>query len=501
MALPPYSDAQTASAFPHLLPYPLSKQCLYRRLLSAEQPNPGKLLDAEPLSYCREFFLRAQMTNVVKHNSKPLPEEIERNLGLPSLSISSQLAKSFLKEGFQHSHRSGLTTGNAPQNFELVAGALPLFGPDNSCSYHLQKNKDFPQRRFSLKLTRLRDRLRMRPLSPSKMCTSSASATYMGVSAITQRPPHLPLVHRQLGYRQPVQPLQALPYPRCPSLLPTYPHVDLAAGPSTLVHEEQLSKPFEVAQQSPARHCADVDVKSYTPERTSPPVGIQRVSAQQGSQSPGLQSSRHTVCVPGARSTFPHPVPNRGMSSSCACSGVASSAHREPLKERSKSVVEANCVRPAYPAEAQLNEASLHGKGNLDCTKTLLSPCNLGAEGGAQQRGAWPCPSSWISVPSRGIGSQPLQQRGSPPRIIPGPRSLSATRVSVREERDGPVAATPARLLPRESDAEAAEPRTSTFYAKVERETKESFLESSPVEVSRPSPHHQDLWQYAVHER
>lgn len=92
---------------------------------------------------------RSQLPDVLRHNNKPPPEEVEKQLELPPGTLSCQLANYLLYPAVS-GQRSGVTTSNAPQNSEGLNLAWPAPHGAGGCCYHLHKPPP-PPRAFSVK--------------------------------------------------------------------------------------------------------------------------------------------------------------------------------------------------------------------------------------------------------------------------------------------------------------------------------------------------------------
>ncbi|KAL8273689.1 hypothetical protein Esti_002401 [Eimeria stiedai] len=128
----------------------------------------------------REFMARSQLPDVLRHNNKPSPDEVEKQLELPPGALSCQLAN-YLLQPTVAGQRSGVTTSNAPQNCDTLNVPWPASHGGGGCCYHLHKPTP-PAKVFSVraKLQQLKQRFSARSSiaaasSPSAQPPSSAA--------------------------------------------------------------------------------------------------------------------------------------------------------------------------------------------------------------------------------------------------------------------------------------------------------------------------------------
>lgn len=92
---------------------------------------------------------RSQLPDVLRHNNKPPPDEVEKQLELPPGTLSCQLANYLLHPAVA-GQRSGVTTSNAPQNSDSLNLTWPTPHGTGGCCYHLHKPPP-PPRAFSVR--------------------------------------------------------------------------------------------------------------------------------------------------------------------------------------------------------------------------------------------------------------------------------------------------------------------------------------------------------------
>ncbi|CDI82236.1 hypothetical protein, conserved [Eimeria acervulina] len=113
---------------------------------------------------------RSQLPDVLRHNNKPPPDEVEKQLELPPGTLSCQLANYLLHPAVA-AHRSGVTTSNAPQNSDSLNLPWPAPHGVGGCCYHLHKPPQ-PPRTFSVRarLQQLIQRFAGKPATPAIGC-------------------------------------------------------------------------------------------------------------------------------------------------------------------------------------------------------------------------------------------------------------------------------------------------------------------------------------------
>ncbi|PFH34890.1 hypothetical protein BESB_069230 [Besnoitia besnoiti] len=353
----------------------------------------------------REFLVRSQLADVVKHNSKPPPEEIERQLGLSPATISSQLTKSFLTAGFQHYQRSGMTTGNAPQNFEPINCPPALSCADGSCCYHL--HKEVPPRRFSLmpKLFRFRDRMR----NSAPVNIKFPSSVLANTNFCNRIPPSLPLPVAvgggvrgggPYGYCRESADLPQVPPAYSAAMPPCRP--DAAQGEAasgyTYTVEEHPSHPYGGGFGPAASSRPLLEIRPY---QVSAGPRAQGPSAQQGD---GVGNPDHGNVVrlePESEKRCSHIIQNRASPPSGGASAPLGAAFDAGLtgdgfrsRSRPKSIAESNPAQPGSVGDPPGGELSVK-EAYLREPQRALSP--LDARGSLASKSAWPAPSSWVS--------------------------------------------------------------------------------------------------------
>ncbi|KFG58391.1 hypothetical protein TGRUB_216285 [Toxoplasma gondii RUB] len=353
----------------------------------------------------REFLLRSQLTDVVKHNTKPPPEEIERQLGLPATTISSQLTKTFLTAGFQHYQRSGMTTGNAPQNFEPINCPPSLSRTDGSCCYRL--HKEVPPRRFSLmpKFFRFRDRMRNNASYNIKFPPPVLANTNFSNPVVPSLP--LPIAFPGFtaggphGYTHESPDFQQAPrtfHAGAASGMPTAGQGDPVTASYAV--EEHPSHPYGSALTPSPPVRPVVEIRPYQTDK-GPATSPQGPEVQ---QTEGIGNSDQTngsriEAVTERRSS--HLVHRRASSAGPATvvplgsafdSGLAHESIQEP--HRSKSLAESNYVQPGAVGDSFGGEPCVQDY-YVPEPRHALSPYD--ARGSLAGKSSWPAPSSWVS--------------------------------------------------------------------------------------------------------
>lgn len=348
--------------------------------------------------------MRAQMSETVKHNSKPPPEDIERQLGLPATTISSQLTSTFLTAGFKHYQRSGMTTGNAPQNFEPIHCPPPHTRADGGCCYHL--HKEVAPRRFSLmpRFFRFRDRLR-NSSAPSCRFPSPALSNFSfpGQKAQLSLPSRVPFSTSATGLYS--SPFISDDYQQSARLLPSSLHPgrpaasqgDVAPMPMYAV-EEQPSHPFS------GNLCPAPPIKPAMEVVPFPPDGNRPVSQPPPvKQGEGAATSDHNGSLVNSAEVAnagSHLVHSRGNATARAPTSGPPPFEDPALlgsfqdRHRSKSLTEANMPQLGTAADPLGAERPFYG-GYLPEPRHALSPYE--PRGPLANKMAWPTPRSWLS--------------------------------------------------------------------------------------------------------
>ncbi|CDJ32304.1 uncharacterized protein EMH_0043240 [Eimeria mitis] len=134
-------------------------------------------VSAQKLAYMREFMARSQLPDVLRHNNKPPPDEVEKQLELPPGTLSCQLANYLLHPAVA-GQRSGVTTSNAPQNSDSLNLPWPAPHGVGGCCYHLHKPPP-PPRTFSVraKLQQLMQRFASKPATSPIGCPETQQAS------------------------------------------------------------------------------------------------------------------------------------------------------------------------------------------------------------------------------------------------------------------------------------------------------------------------------------
>ncbi|CDJ50018.1 hypothetical protein, conserved [Eimeria brunetti] len=134
----------------------------------------------------QEFMARSQLPDVLRHNNKPPPDEVEKQLELPPGTLSCQLANYLLHPAVP-GQRSGVTTSNAPQNSDSLNLPWPAPHGVGGCCYHLHKPPP-PPRTFSVraKLQQLIQRLGNKP--PTSIGCPEAQQQNVGANGPLQTP-------------------------------------------------------------------------------------------------------------------------------------------------------------------------------------------------------------------------------------------------------------------------------------------------------------------------
>ncbi|CDI75199.1 hypothetical protein, conserved [Eimeria praecox] len=116
---------------------------------------------------------RSQLPDVLRHNNKPPPDEVEKQLELPPGTLSCQLANYLLHPAVA-GQRSGVTTSNAPQNSDSLNLPWPAPHGVGGCCYHLHKPPP-PPRAFSVraKLQQFLQRFAGKPAASPIGCPES----------------------------------------------------------------------------------------------------------------------------------------------------------------------------------------------------------------------------------------------------------------------------------------------------------------------------------------
>nr|CEL77934.1 TPA: hypothetical protein BN1205_037945 [Toxoplasma gondii VEG] len=332
-------------------------------------------------------------------------EEIERQLGLPATTISSQLTKTFLTAGFQHYQRSGMTTGNAPQNFEPINCPPSLSRTDGSCCYRL--HKEVPPRRFSLmpKFFRFRDRMRNNASYNIKFPPPVLANTNFSNPVVPSLP--LPIAFPGFtaggphGYTHESPDFQQAPrtfHAGAASGMPTAGQGDPVTASYAV--EEHPSHPYgsAVTPSPPVRPV--VEIRPYQTDK-GPATSPQGPEVQ---QTEGIGNSDQTngsriEAVTERRSS--HLVHRRASSAGPATvvplgsafdSGLAHESIQEP--HRSKSLAESNYVQPGAVGDSFGGEPCVQDY-YVPEPRHALSPYD--ARGSLAGKSSWPAPSSWVS--------------------------------------------------------------------------------------------------------
>ncbi|PHJ21693.1 hypothetical protein CSUI_004453 [Cystoisospora suis] len=344
------------------------------------------------------------MSETVKHNSKPPPEDIERQLGLPATTISSQLTSTFLTAGFKHYQRSGMTTGNAPQNFEPIHCPPPHTRADGGCCYHL--HKEVQPRRFSLmpRFFRFRDRLR-NSSAPSCRFPSPAvsNLNFSGPKAPLSLPSRVPFPASTAGlysspfisddYQHPARPLPSSLNPGRPAAS----QGDVAPMPMYAV-EEQPSYPFSgnLCPAPPIKPA--MEVVPFPPDGSRPVTQPPAVKHGEGVASPDHNGNLVNSVEGGSAGS--HLVHSRGNATVRAPTSAPVPLEDPALlgsfqdRCRSKSLTEANMPQLGTAADPLGAERPFYG-GYLPEARHPLSPYE--PRGPLAGRMAWPTPRSWLS--------------------------------------------------------------------------------------------------------
>nr|CEL70305.1 TPA: hypothetical protein BN1204_059890 [Neospora caninum Liverpool] len=337
------------------------------------------------------------------NNGSSTSEEIERQLGLPATTISSQLTKTFLTAGFQHYQRSGITTGNAPQNFEPINCPPVLSRTDGSCCYRL--HKEIPPRRFSLmpKLFRFRDRMRNHASYNIKFPPPVLANTNFSNPVLPSLPP--PIAFSGFAgphYSRESPDCQQVPraFPPGTSSMPVPGRGD-PVPPASYTVEEQPSHPYgSVLNPQPPQPM--MEIRPYQAEAGTATCA-HGPTVQQNESAVNPDHSNVIRIEPANERRSSHLVHNRASSAGgkdaigvpLGCAFDTGLGH-DPIQERyrSKSLGEPNYVQPGSVGDSFGGEPSVQDH-YVPEPRHALSPYD--ARGTLAGKSSWPAPSSWVS--------------------------------------------------------------------------------------------------------
>lgn len=385
---------------------------------------------------------RSQLSDVIRHNSKPPPDEVEKQLGLPPGSISAQLASHLLNPAMV-AGKAGINTSNAPQNFDTFNLQCPKPHGSGGCCFHLHRPPP-PPRAFSLRARLLQIRDRIRGRSPG--APSSCPAT----QAVTLGPASAP------GGSQTPRPRWA-------------PNYNVVSPPrlngAPLLQQQLLN---QLLQQ-------DVQLNNLL-ENESQPQGVQPQAQSQGpSQHPPRdeQQTRHPP-IHHQRNVSPSSVPLRDSSApaismqhrpsqqQASCRQAAptpmpaeenwehAGSYAAPVKgrEKSKSIVERD-IGMVIPALAFGAEETIPDEGlkTLPEPRAPFYPMRVGSPGASQAPLSFPPLSSWgtpdgpppaATVPSAAVyGAISSQQMLNSRPHLPSSNGLNTSNARQNESQRG----------------------------------------------------------------
>lgn len=345
---------------------------------------------------------RSQLPDVLRHNNKPPPDEVEKHLELPPGTLSCQLANYLLHPAVS-GQRSGVTTSNAPQNCDTLNVPWPAAHAAGGCCYHLHKPPP-PPRAFSLrlKLQQLMQRLSKAQTGPSSCPAAQASAC--GAVGLANSPRQRWIPPSNQGPQQGSQASQVAPTP-----------ARLNGAPLLLQHGGQsggASIPSLGLQRPSAQQLLPytIDGGSATPKARVHPVvnNLAPTCLPRGHQgAPAMQQASSEL----SRFTSSKSAADRqGIASSKwePCSGA---------REKSKSITERD-VGAVIPALAWGGEEAMPCEQDLSLPepKSPFYPLRSNTAGGKLPMVFPPC-TSWT----------PIEPPPAPPSI-----PLSALQASLR---------------------------------------------------------------------
>lgn len=328
---------------------------------------------------------RSQLPDMLRHNNKPPPDEVEKQLELPPGTLSCQLANYLLHPALS-GQRSGVNTANAPQNSDSLNWPWPAAHGAGGCCYHLHRPAP-PPRALSVKakLQRLKQRFSSKASAGPFACPA-AQAPAGAAGGMLQSP------RQRWASATAVVPLQGPPRVQVAT-----PPVRLNGAPLLMQHGGQAGsvplRPLGV-QKQPAQQLLPYTIDGGA--AAPPPKPLPIAPHPPGSSAPP-RGPIGPLAIPAGSTDWTQ----LDMSKNTADRPMPHSADWQPdngAREKSKSITERD-MGAVLPAMAWGGEDAIPSEEDLALPepKSPFYPPRSNGVGGKLASAFPPC-SSWTGI-------------------------------------------------------------------------------------------------------